>query len=145
LNSRFRANINLTGVVTPQVPQPVQKEAKTYDASIYVRFRTDRDTPEPGEARRLHDWWDREVPDWVKAREAHAEITVIGHASTLGTDDHNIDLSGRRAANLVNRYMGFLDRDALHIRYDGEFHADSPPETDDPSERMAEVRISARM
>jgi outer membrane protein OmpA-like peptidoglycan-associated protein len=144
LNFRFRANINLTGVVTPLVPQAVQKEAKTYDAAVHVRFRTGRDTPEPGEARRLHDWWEREVPDWVKAREAHAEIRVIGHASTLGTEDHNNDLSRRRAENLVNRYMGFIDRDASHLRYEGEFRADSPPETDDPSERMAEVRVSAR-
>ncbi len=72
------------------------------------------------------------------------DISVIGHADTVGTNEMNRDLSMRRADNVFTALSASgVDEKCMDKRFYGESDllVPTPDETDEPKNRRVEVEI----
>ncbi len=112
---RFGARVavtdpDLTSAPCTQEPPP---EIKACGASVYVNFDVNSATIRPESEPVLSDLYDRLVS------EEAGRVSVVGHTSTEGSVEHNLDLSKRRAQAIVDDLVerGF---DASSISATGE-------------------------
>ena len=111
---RFKANTAVTDpTVTSSPCSEAPPEAKACGASVYVNFDVNSADIRPESDRVLSDLYDR-----LLAEQAQ-RVSVVGHTSTEGSIEHNLDLSGRRAQAVVDDLIrrGF---DAARISATGE-------------------------
>ncbi len=105
--ARFRRLAALQGVAAPQVDQlrlppnsvnymagPVPVVRVVFDERVFFDFNSDVPRPEAGPVFDLiAENMRRDVPD--------AALTVLGHTDAVGSDAYNVNLSARRAANVM--------------------------------------------
>ena len=136
---RFKAN---TAVIDPAVTSSpcseAPPEAKACGASVYVNFDVDSADIRPESDPVLSDLYER-----LLVEEAQ-RVSVVGHTSTEGSVEHNLDLSGRRAQAVVDDLIrrGF---DAARISATGEGESRpliSPDKTETARELNRRVEIA---
>lgn len=136
---RFAAR---TAVVDPAVTSSPCSEAspepKACGTAIYVNFDVDSAVIRPESDQALSDLYDR-----LLAEEAR-RVSIVGHTSTEGSVEHNLDLSERRAQAVVDDLIerGF---DAARISATGEGESQplvSPDKTETARELNRRVEIS---
>jgi outer membrane protein OmpA-like peptidoglycan-associated protein len=105
--ARFRRLAAMRGIAPPQVDQlilppnsvsymtsAVPVVRVVFDERIFFDFNSDIPRPEAGAVfDLLAENMRRDVPD--------SAVTVLGHTDAVGTDTYNINLSARRAANVM--------------------------------------------
>jgi outer membrane protein OmpA-like peptidoglycan-associated protein len=106
--ARFRRLATLQGLAPPQIdelelpagtvnsiPCPVPVVRVVFDERVFFDFASDQPRPD---AQRILDViaenMRRDVPD--------AALTLLGHTDAIGSDEYNMDLSQRRAINVLN-------------------------------------------
>ena len=109
-----------SGVVKDEYRHPHALESAEFDATlerfrgyythepIVLYFDTDRDQPMPGETTKLSD-----VLSYMH-RYPDAQLQVEGYADETGPAGHNLDLSSRRADNVVT-ILESMGVDPAHI------------------------------
>ncbi|MGB5660295.1 MAG: OmpA family protein [Thermoanaerobaculia bacterium] len=136
---RFTAR---TAVADPAVTSSPCSEAppepKACGASVYVNFDLDSAVIRPESDQVLSDLYDR-----LLAEEAQ-RVSIVGHTSTEGSVEHNLDLSERRAQAVVDNLIerGFA---AANISATGEGESQplvSPDTTETARELNRRVEIS---
>lgn len=109
--ARFRRLAAMQGIAAPQVdqlmlpPNSVSYMASAvpvvrvvFDEHIFFDFNSDIPRPEAGAVfDLLAENMRRDVPD--------SAVTVLGHTDAVGTDAYNINLSARRAANVMRELV----------------------------------------
>ncbi|MCP4204011.1 MAG: OmpA family protein [bacterium] len=70
-------------------------EPKACGASVYVNFDVDSAVIRPESEQVLTDLYDRLVAEGAE------KVSIVGHTSTEGSAEHNLDLSERRAQSVV--------------------------------------------
>jgi outer membrane protein OmpA-like peptidoglycan-associated protein len=109
--SRFRRLAAMQGTAPPQVdqlmlpPNSVSYMASAvpvvrvvFDERIFFDFNSDMPRPEAGAVfDLLAENMRRDVPD--------SAVTVLGHTDAVGTDAYNVNLSARRAANVMQELV----------------------------------------
>ena len=105
--ARFRRLAAMQGISPPRVDQltlppnsvsymagPVPVVRVVFDERVFFDFNSDAPRPESAPVfDLLAQNMRRDVPD--------AALTVLGHTDAIGTDAYNINLSARRAANVM--------------------------------------------
>ena len=105
--ARFRRLAAMQGIAAPRVDQlslppnsvsymagPVPVVRVVFDERVFFAFNSDQPRPEAAAVfDLLAENMRRDVPD--------AALTVLGHTDAIGTDAYNINLSARRAANVM--------------------------------------------
>ena len=84
-------NDEIEGCLAPDAPEPV-----ICDTSVYINFDVNSATIRPESAGVLAD-----LHDLLSADEA-SSVSIVGHTSTEGEADYNLDLSQRRAQAVVD-------------------------------------------
>ena len=82
----------------PGASQPLPVLRIVFDERAFFDF--DRDDPRP-DARPTLDL----IADSLRRDAPGAELTVLGHTDATGTEEYNLDLSRRRAANVLARLI----------------------------------------
>jgi outer membrane protein OmpA-like peptidoglycan-associated protein len=109
--SRFRRLAAIQGIAPPQVDQlmlppnsvsymrsAVPVVRVVFDENIFFDFNSDMPRPQAGAVfDLLAENMRRDVPD--------AAVTVLGHTDAVGTDAYNVNLSARRAANVMQELV----------------------------------------
>jgi len=109
--ARFRRLAALQGVVPPHVDQlrlppnsvsymkgAVPVVRVVFDERVFFDFNSDVPRPDAGPVFDLiAENMRRDVPD--------AALTVLGHTDAVGTDAYNVNLSARRAANVMQELV----------------------------------------
>ena len=92
---------NSCSVAKPYVPPPPKVPVKKY-FSLPILFPFDKHDVSPTDVKRIHDWRDS-WPSTTREKVARGEIpvTIEGFASKPGGLLYNIELSGRRANNVM--------------------------------------------
>ena len=139
---RFAAR---TAVADPAVTSSPCSEAppepKACGASVYVNFDVNSAVIRPESDQVLSDLYDR-----LLAEEAQ-RVSIVGHTSTEGSAEHNLDLSERRAQAVVDNLIerGFA---AANISASGEGESQPlvSPDTNETARelnRRVEINCSA--
>lgn len=99
-NSQFGPR---TAVVNPDVAAPdcyeVPPEPMACGASVYVNFDVNSAVIRPESEPALSDVYER------LSSEGAGKVSIVGHTSTEGTNEHNQDLSERRAQAVVDNLI----------------------------------------
>ena len=129
-------------VVDPEVASSPCSEAppepRACGASVYVNFDVNSAVIRPESDQVLSDIYDRLVAEEAK------EVSIVGHTSTEGSEEHNLDLSQRRAQAVVDALIerGF-DASTISARGEGESQPlVSPDKTETARELNRRVEIS---
>ncbi len=139
---RFKAQ---TAVADPAVTSSpcseTPPEPKACGASVYVNFDVNSAVIRPESDQVLSDLYDR-----LLAEEAQ-RVSIIGHTSTEGSVEHNLDLSERRAQAVVDDLIarGF-DRANISATGEGESNPLVSPDASETARelnRRVEISCSA--
>ncbi|MGH8707267.1 MAG: OmpA family protein [Burkholderiales bacterium] len=95
--------------VQPAAPKPEPQAAEPLTATVL--FDYNRSELRPGEAAKLDDFTAK-----LEAR-TYDQLDAVGHADRIGSDAHNLALSGRRA-EAVRDYLAGKGVDAKRVRTD---------------------------